>query len=310
MFSFGKIWYIIGEKAGGGLKMSDEKKPRCFVIMPISDQPGYLKGHFSKVYDQIFKVAIDDAGYEPYRVDEDNICDSIILKIFDGIQNCEMALCDLSSRNPNVLYELGLRQAYDKPVVLVQDEKTERIFDVGGINTIPYNSDRLYESVIDARQKITQALKDSKSGKGYSLIKIVKANKASFPEGDLSGNEKTEIMLQQIMFELYQLKQDRKNDDKMTEESILIEKYNNNSDYMLRRKIEDDLRDLEREVFLLNECPTIVPDSKLKELSDRIKINELNLRHLELSPSKKIPLYEKQEGVQRNLVEYIRKNKK
>lgn len=190
--------------------MSDEKKPRCFVIMPISDQPGYLKGHFSKVYDQIFKVAIDDAGYEPYRVDEDNICDSIILKIFDGIQNCEMALCDLSSRNPNVLYELGLRQAYDKPVVLVQDEKTERIFDVSGINTIPYNSDRLYESVIEARQRISQALKDSKNGKGYSLIKLVKANEAKFPEGDLPKNEKTEIMLDRIMVELSQIKQDRK----------------------------------------------------------------------------------------------------
>ena len=196
--------------------MSDEKRPRCFVIMPISDQPGYLKGHFSKVYDQIFKVAIDDAGYEPYRVDEDNICDSIILKIFDGIQNCEMALCDLSSRNPNVLYELGLRQAYDRPVVLVQDEKTERIFDVGGINTIPYNSDRLYESVIEARQKISQALKDSKNGKGYSLVKIVKTNEAKFPEGDLSGSEKTEIMLKTIMDELVKIKNDVKLENNST----------------------------------------------------------------------------------------------
>ncbi len=212
--------------------MSDDKKPRCFVIMPISDQPGYPEGHFTKVYKQIFYEAIDEAGYEPYRVDEDNICDSIILKISDGIQNCEMALCDLSSRNPNVLYELGLRQAYDKPVVLVQDEKTERIFDVGGINTIPYNSDRLYESVIDARQKITQALKDSKNGKGYSLIKIVKANKASFPEGDLSGNEKTEIMLNTIMDEIIRIKNANK-----TGISIISR--------------EDEIKELEKEIALL-----------------------------------------------------------
>ena len=96
----------------------EEKKEKCFVIMPISDQGDYTMGHFTKVYEQIIKPSIEEAGYEAYRVDENNICDSIINKIFDAIQECPMAVCDLSNRNPNVLYELGLRQAYDKPVVL------------------------------------------------------------------------------------------------------------------------------------------------------------------------------------------------
>ena len=198
-----------------GENMNDENISKCFVIMPISDQLGYSTGHFTKIYEQIFIPAIEDAGYKPDRVDEDNICDSIIFKIFERIQNCDMALCDLSSRNPNVLYELGLRQAYDKPVVLVQDEKTERIFDVSGISTIPYNSDRLYESVLAARENITRALIETRDGKTHSLVKIVKASEASFPEENLSGNEKTEIMLERIMAELTQLKQVRrlKNDE-------------------------------------------------------------------------------------------------
>ena len=124
--------------------------------MPISDQGDYPKGHFTKVYNQIFKPAIIAAGYEPFRVDEDKISNPIINKIFDAVQNCTMALCDLSNRNPNVLYELGLRQAYDKPVVLVQDEKTPRIFDVSGINTVQYSSERLFENVMEAREKITE----------------------------------------------------------------------------------------------------------------------------------------------------------
>lgn len=88
--------------------MSGVDKPICFVIMPISDQPGYSAEHFTKVYEQIFIPAIEKAGYKADRVDKDNISDSIIYKIFKRIQNSEMALCDLSSRNPNVLYELGL----------------------------------------------------------------------------------------------------------------------------------------------------------------------------------------------------------
>lgn len=47
-----------------------------------------------------------------------------------------MAICDLSSRNPNVMYELGIRQAYGKKVVLIQDDATDKIFDVAGINTV------------------------------------------------------------------------------------------------------------------------------------------------------------------------------
>ena len=99
---------------------------KCFVMMPISDQGNYERGHFDKVYEQIFKPAIEAAGYEPYRVDENKISSSIIEKIFKAIIECDMALCDLSNRNPNVLYELGIRQAYNKPVVLVKMMKQKR----------------------------------------------------------------------------------------------------------------------------------------------------------------------------------------
>lgn len=259
----------------GDENMSEENKPKCFVIMPISDQQGYPKGHFTKVYEQIFKQAIEDAGYNPYRVDEDNICDSIIVKIFEGIQNCEMALCDLSGRNPNVLYELGLRQAYDKPVVLVQDEKTERIFDVSGINTIPYNSDRLYESVIEARQKISQALKDSKNGKGYSLVKIVKANEAKFPEGDLSGSEKTEIMLKTIMDELVKIK----NDVKLENNSIMIDSVDD-----VTSIIEKQIATLELEVLRLKFIDGEEFKDKARKLRNKIEsiiknLDEFDLNH-------------------------------
>lgn len=50
-----------------------EEREKCFVIMPISDQGDYSKGHFQKVFEQIFKPAIWDAGYEAYRVDQDKI---------------------------------------------------------------------------------------------------------------------------------------------------------------------------------------------------------------------------------------------
>lgn len=174
---------------------TNNEKEKCFVIMPISDQGDYPKGHFQKVYEQIFVPAIEEAGYDAFRVDEDNMCTQIVEKIFKAIQECPMALCDLSNRNPNVLYELGIRQAYDKPVVLVQDDKTERIFDISGINTISYNSSRLYEEVLDARGKITEAILTMKEGRHTSIIKVLKAQAASADSEDIPRDDRIEILL-------------------------------------------------------------------------------------------------------------------
>lgn len=183
-----------------------EEKEKCFVIMPISDQGDYPMGHFAKVYEQIIKPSVEAAGYEAYRVDENNICDVIINKIFSAIQECPMAICDLSNRNPNVLYELGLRQAYDKPVVLIQDDKTEKIFDISGINTIFYKNTRVYEDVIEARENIKKAILATKVGKMNTLAKIVKASTADFSDIEVSWGDKISVMLENIYSEIKEVK--------------------------------------------------------------------------------------------------------
>lgn len=180
---------------------------KCFVMMPISDQGDYPQGHFDKIYEYIFKPAIEEAGYEPYRVDENKLCDSIIGKIFSALQESPMALCDLSNRNPNVLYELGIRQAYDKPVVLVQDEKTERIFDVSGISTVQYSSKRLYEDVLENRRAITEAILSTKEGKQTSIIKVVKVRNAEVQKGEVSREDTIEVLLRGLLEDVKEIKE-------------------------------------------------------------------------------------------------------
>lgn len=197
--------------------MSDKKKVLtkdkmydnlCFVIMPISQQHGYDddKDHFTRVYEQIFTPAIKKAGFEPYRVDENKISDSIIDKIFNAVQNCPMALCDLSARNPNVLYELGLRQAYNLPVVLVKDNKTSDIFDVSGISTVSYSSHRLVENVEQAVADISEALIATKEGRVNTVAEIVKAKTASYDKVQISEQDNINILLKGIMSEIRDIK--------------------------------------------------------------------------------------------------------
>lgn len=158
-----------------------QQQKRCFVIMPFSDPEGYAPGHFRKVYDQIIKPAVENAGYKAYRVDENGVSDLITTKIFNAILDCDMAVCDLSSRNPNVLYELGIRHAFDKPVVLIKDNKTDRIFDIQGISTVEYRRERLYDEVIEDQKKISEAITaNENNSSGYSILNIVNLPKASY----------------------------------------------------------------------------------------------------------------------------------
>ena len=190
--------------------MDKEKYEKiCFVIMPISDKQGYPSGHFTNVYEQIFKPAIVDAGFEPYRVDEDALSSSIIQKIYDGLSKAKMAICDLSSANPNVLYELGIRHSFDLPVVLVKDERTDFIFDISPINTIVYQSDRVYENVISARNTIKEAIMemDSQSGKG-TLLSVINTQKAVLNDKSVSEEDKTNLMISTILSEIRNLKGD------------------------------------------------------------------------------------------------------
>ena len=119
---------------------SKEGNKKCFVMMPISDVEEYDKGHFTRVYEHLIKPAVEAAGFEPIRADDTSKANFIVIDILQQILDCDIAICDLSSRNPNVFYELGIRQAFNKKTVLICDNKTIKPFDTSGIRTLEYNS--------------------------------------------------------------------------------------------------------------------------------------------------------------------------
>ena len=185
----------------------DKNKGMCFVIMPISDPDGYNKGHFESVYRDIFVPAIKKAEYTPHRVDEDASSGLIQAKIIENLMNAPMAICDLSTRNPNVLFELGLRQAYDKPVVLVQEIGTERIFDINGISCIDYDPSLFYRSVLDIQEKITNAIQETEKNPKYnSLATALSISAANYQSKNFTIGELDTIRWDNIMNQLRDIK--------------------------------------------------------------------------------------------------------
>src|SRR6516165_4601685 len=75
--------------------------PRCFVMQPFDG------GEFDRRFDEVYKPAIEEAGFEPYRVDRDPSASVPIENIEGGIQGSVACFADVTIDNPNVWFELG-----------------------------------------------------------------------------------------------------------------------------------------------------------------------------------------------------------
>jgi hypothetical protein len=146
---------------------------KCFVIMPISDTDGYPVGHFNRVYHYLLKPAIEMAGFEAIRADEIKETNFIVLDIVQHLLNAEMCICDLSSKNPNVLYELGIRQAFNLPVCLIKDNLTSRIFDIQGFRDCEYSSSLRIDEVQNEITLIADNIKSTYSNKETNINSLV-----------------------------------------------------------------------------------------------------------------------------------------
>jgi hypothetical protein len=122
----------VGGKAGGA-KVEVEAGATCFVMQPFA---GTLGGY----YDSIFKPAIEQANLNPVRADAEIFGTGKIMdQIWRGIRAAKVLVAELTSKNPNVFYELGLAHALEKPVILISSNQEDVPFDLRHIRVILYD---------------------------------------------------------------------------------------------------------------------------------------------------------------------------
>lgn len=171
----------------------EEQSKICLVMMPFSDPAGYPADHFKRVYDYLIKPACEKAGFKAKRVDENAKTSVIMIELLNMILDCDMAICDLSSRNPNVFYELGFRQAYDKKCVLIIDSKTERPFDTSMLRTITYDESLRIDLVNEKAEELSNAIKETYENKttdGNSLVQLLSiSSSAKIPDKKMMSSD-------------------------------------------------------------------------------------------------------------------------
>ncbi len=172
----------------------------CFVIMPISDTDSYPEGHFKRVYEYIIKPACDRAGFVSIRADDILNTNYIAIDVVRRILTSEMAICDLSSRNPNVFYELGIRQAFNMPVTIIKDNLTDRVFDIQGFRDIVYDENLRIDNVESVIDRLVETLTNTYESRGQeinSLISLLGIQPAQL-QGKIEISKETEIILNAV----------------------------------------------------------------------------------------------------------------
>lgn len=111
----------------------DQKTKKSLVIMPFGPTIG-------DYYQKIYRPALEAAGFQVSRADESVQPKIILDEIKSDIKSADLLLADLTGKNANVLYELGLAHALGKDVILTAKSKRDIPFDLQHIRVIFYNT--------------------------------------------------------------------------------------------------------------------------------------------------------------------------
>ena len=106
------------------------EKKKCFVIMPFSSTDSCKENEWDDIFRNVIKPAVEKSGFK-YQCERANLhFGSIIEDILDNLNRSDLVIADITDRNPNVLYELGVRHTLGGPVIVIAQNKKDIPFDL------------------------------------------------------------------------------------------------------------------------------------------------------------------------------------
>jgi len=195
--------------------MSEETKYlNIGLVMPIAPIDGCSMDHWMDVKRIITEAISSMPGYSsnPKIVSEGDSSGLIHKRIVEGLYTSDIIICDVSCKNPNVMFELGMRLAFDKPTIIIKDDKTDYTFDAGVIEHLQYPRDLRYKSIVEFKELLSEKVRATyeesiKNGNQSSFLKSFGTIKvASLKESEVSADHYIINALQEIQSDLNLLK--------------------------------------------------------------------------------------------------------
>lgn len=199
-------------------------KIKCGIVMPIASIEDCSEQHWKDVKNIIIEStnSIDEYDISIDLVSESDEIGVILKRIVQNIYDNDLIICDVSCLNPNVMFELGLRLAFDKPTVIIKDDDTKFSFDISVIEHLTYPRSLHYTGI--QQFKITLAQKIKQTYEHYSTNKTDSPYLKHFREIKPSSIETEEVsenialfkMISDLSEEVRMLRMDTKQNERQS----------------------------------------------------------------------------------------------
>ncbi|TKC57615.1 RNA helicase [Pedobacter hiemivivus] len=154
-------------------KTKKDKQFTCGIIMPISLIDNCSPEHWADVLGILKDVCITN-NFIPNLVSDADDIGVIHNRIIENIYSSDIVICDVSCKNANVMFELGMRLAFDKPTIIIKDDLTGYSFDTSLIEHLEYPRDLRFTSINKFKdslgKKLIATFEKSKSDPNYSTF--------------------------------------------------------------------------------------------------------------------------------------------
>ena len=167
-----------------------EEQFNCFVIMPFSkSSEKHTDEYWTNHFNRFLKPLIEEIPrIGAYRVE--SLHGDILKQIITDLIVSPIVVAELTDHNPNVFWELGVRQSFKHNTITIAEEGTPLPFDVSSKATLFYNPadhlkmeafrDKFKKALIDCVENPNKAdsyVLDAISGRG-TLFEIMKLDEA------------------------------------------------------------------------------------------------------------------------------------
>lgn len=138
--------------------MSEKQQPkRCFVIMPFSKTTAkHTQEYWTKHFDDFLKPLIEESlQIEAFRSEALRV--DIVKQIIADLITSDVVVADLTDHNPNVYWELGIRQSFKYGTITIAEESTKLASDIEKKGTLFYKNERL--ATVEFSKQLKKLLK-------------------------------------------------------------------------------------------------------------------------------------------------------
>lgn len=169
--------------------MENKEKKVCFVVTPIGDNSSTVRRKTDGLIDSVLMPVCEELGIEITVAHRVSKTGSITGQVIESVLSADIVIANLTTLNPNVMYELALRHAARKPVITVAEEGTKLPFDISDERTLFYINDMAGSETLKPllRNMIVEAIDDKEPDNPvYRAIKH-QVMKELAPEGDFQS---------------------------------------------------------------------------------------------------------------------------